>query len=88
MANSRTNFLILEKLNTMNAVEEILKLSKEERIEIAQTIWDSVELAPDDFPLTIDQLEELRSRRKEYEQGNMPVFTWEEVKESILHSKP
>jgi putative addiction module component (TIGR02574 family) len=71
----------------MNVLEEILKLSKEDRIELVKTVWDSIEQEQDDSPLTEEQLIELRRRRAAYDEGNMPVYSWKEVKESITKKK-
>ncbi|HYV93418.1 MAG TPA: addiction module protein [Chitinophagales bacterium] len=67
----------------MSVIEEILKLPKADRIELVKTIWDSIDDESEDFPLTQDQLTELRRRRAAYDEGNMPVYSWEEVKNSI-----
>ena len=71
----------------MNVLEEILKLPKEDRIELVKTVWDSIEQEPDDSPLTEEQLKELRRRRVAYDEGNMPVYSWKEVKDSITKKK-
>jgi len=71
----------------MNVLDEILKLPKAERIEIVKTVWDSIEKEPDDFPLTPEQLTDLRKRRVAYDEGKMPVYSWEEVKEIIQKKK-
>ena len=71
----------------MNMLEEILKLPKEDRIELVKTLWDSIEQEPDDSSLTEAQFKELRRRRAAYDLGNMPVHTWEEAKDSITKRK-
>jgi putative addiction module component (TIGR02574 family) len=71
----------------MNVLEEILKLSKEERIKLVETVWDSIEQEANDSPLTDEQLSELRRRRAAYDAGDMPVYSWEEVKRSITKLK-
>ncbi|MEO6169160.1 MAG: addiction module protein [Chitinophagales bacterium] len=67
----------------MSVIDEILKLPKAERIEIVKTVRDSIEKESNDFPLTSEQLNDLRKRRIAYDEGKMPVYSWEEVKKSI-----
>jgi putative addiction module component (TIGR02574 family) len=68
----------------MNVLKEILKLPKEERIKLVETVWDSIEQEEKDAQLSDDQLSELRRRRAAYDAGNMPVYSWEEVRSSII----
>ena len=79
--------VIWKKQSSMSAVEEILKLSKAERIKIVELIWDSIAEEADDASLTPDQFDELRKRREEYEKGTMPLYTWEEVKLKTTREK-
>jgi putative addiction module component (TIGR02574 family) len=71
----------------MNMLEEILKLSKEERIKLVETVWDSIVQEENDSSLTVEQLNELRSRRAAYDAGDMPVYSWEEVRSTITKRK-
>ena len=70
----------------MNVLDEILKLPKAERIKIVKTVWDSIEKEPDDFPLTPEQLNDLRKRRIAYDEGLMPLYSWEAAK-AIIQKK-
>ncbi len=68
----------------MVSIQEILKLSINERILLAETIWDSIvldeRLKSEDLPISQAQKEELLSRLRDFESGKSKTYTWEEVK--------
>lgn len=60
-------------------LKELLELTPEERIELAEELWDSIE--PQDMPpLTADQKEEIERRLAEHRRDPGTAITWEEVK--------
>jgi putative addiction module component (TIGR02574 family) len=60
-------------------LKELLELTPEERIELAEELWDSIE--PRDMPpLTADQKEEIERRLAEHRRDPSTAITWEEVK--------
>jgi putative addiction module component (TIGR02574 family) len=63
-------------------VKEILQLSMEEKIQIVDSIWDSIELEQNDtkIPLPEWQVEEINRRLEDFELGKSKTYTWEEVK--------
>ena len=71
----------------MVSIQEILKLSINERILLAETIWDSIvldeRLKSEDLPISEAQKEELLSRLRDFESGKSKTYSWEEVKAFI-----
>ena len=63
---------------------EILELPVEERVRIAQAIWDSVSELPDPYPLSDREREELDRRLDAYRRNPEAVSPWPEVKARIL----
>jgi len=62
-------------------IEEIKKLSIDERIQLAEAIWDSIDQDTDD--LTDAQKKELERRLDLIESGQVKMYTWDEVKQSL-----
>jgi putative addiction module component (TIGR02574 family) len=60
-------------------VEEILKLSQEERRSLIETIWDSLD-SEEDGGLTKEQAQELNRRIERHERGESKSYSWEELK--------
>ena len=69
-------------------LEEILKLPKEERLLLAEALWDSVEEERDSSWDISDQWrEEIDRRYRLYKEGKTNLFTWEEVKQRLSKLK-
>jgi putative addiction module component (TIGR02574 family) len=67
-------------------IKEILMLPAEERLRIAELIWESLDVS-NDLDLTEEQKGELQKRLEEYESGqDTQVYSWAEVK-AMLHRK-
>ena len=64
-------------------IQEILKLSVAERIELVEAIWDSIAEAPESLPVTAAQKRELDRRLAEYEKNPGAGRTWEEIRDSL-----
>lgn len=60
------------------------KLSVEERIELAEKIWQSVEAEPHPPLLTEAQRRELERRLKEHEANPDDVVAWEQIRDEAL----
>jgi len=69
------------------SIDDILRLSVAERIELVETIWDSIAASPDTLPVTQAQKMELDRRLAEYRANPEAGRTWQEVCGS-LDSKP
>lgn len=65
-------------------LEQILELPAEERVEIAQQIWESVFEHPDIVPLTQAQKDELERRWQAFQRNPDEGEPWEDVKKSLL----
>lgn len=63
---------------------EILELPVEDRVKLAQAIWDSVSELPDPYPLSDREREELNRRLEAYRRNPQAVSPWPEVKQRIL----
>lgn len=68
-------------------MREIRALSVDERIELAEAIWESVEEDQDDFELTDAQKRELDRRLAAYEASGYKGDSWENVVERIRAKK-
>lgn len=63
---------------------KVLALPVEERIELAQSIWESVAAVPEAVQLTDEQRSELEDRLKEYRENPDSGSPWPEVRDRIL----
>jgi putative addiction module component (TIGR02574 family) len=63
---------------------DILKLSVSERLELIDTIWDSIDPGLEDLPLTEAQRREIDRRLDSYAVSPPRLSTWEEVQARIL----
>jgi putative addiction module component (TIGR02574 family) len=70
-------------------LDDILKLPAAERIEIAQTIWDSVsdEDLDETFVLSPELKQELDRRWAEHIADPESAIPWEEVKQRLRNRK-
>jgi len=66
---------------------DVLSLPVEERIQLAQSIWDSVAAIPEAVKLTDEQRKELDSRLRAYRKDPAAGSPWPEVRERILPSR-
>jgi putative addiction module component (TIGR02574 family) len=66
---------------------KVLALPIEERIRIAQSIWDSVVEVPEAVELTDEQRNELDRRIKAYRADPTAGSPWSEVRKRILASR-
>ena len=68
----------------MASVElDISRLSPEERIRLAEELWDSLLEAPEEVPLTAAQAEELDRRVEAYREDRDPGEPWRSALEGI-----
>ena len=68
-------------------IQEILKLSVAERLELLEAIWDSIADAPESLPVTAAQKQELDRRLAEYRKNPDEGRSWEEIRDSLDESK-
>jgi putative addiction module component (TIGR02574 family) len=62
----------------------ILELSPEQRVELAQQIWESVVEHPETLAITPAQRDELERRWRAFEQNPDEGEPWEDVKRALL----
>lgn len=76
------NLLILG----MVTLDEIKKLSLEERINLVESIWDSIaeETTPAELKISQEEKEEIQRRYADFKKGNQKTYTWEEVKSYVF----
>ncbi len=65
-------------------VDQILQLPADERVAIAQEIWESVFEQPERVLLTDGQREELERRWQAFAENPDEGEPWEDVKRSLL----
>ncbi len=63
--------------------DEILKLTVSERLELIDTIWDSITTDPGDLPLTEAQRREIDRRLDHYAVNPPSLSPWDEVRARI-----
>lgn len=65
-------------------LREILKLSIPEKILAVEAIWDNIAAENSKYPITEEEYRILEERYEEYKANPSDVFSWDEVKKSIL----
>lgn len=66
-------------------LNELLKLTPAERIELAEDLWDSVAANPQDLPpLTAQERAEIDRRLAEHERDPETAVSWEEVRARLI----
>jgi len=73
-------------MNT-NTLNEILKLSPTERIQLVEDIWDSIANEADAIAITDAQKQELDSRLEKYLNNPQLGSSWEDAKQRIRNRK-
>jgi len=61
-------------------IKELLALPEDEKVILANTLWDSISINND---LSEDEIVFIEQRLKEHEENPDDVITWEEIKEKI-----
>jgi len=65
-------------------LKEILNLSKEEKIELVQTLWDSISAGEDNPEIPKEHIKILKERLNRIDSGETRVRDWEEVKKKYF----
>ena len=84
LAMADAEYMITIMLDPKSMLSDILKLSPQDRLELADAIWHSLEDAPDEVLLTEAQRAELRARYEDYRRNPTAGSSWEEVEKRIL----
>jgi putative addiction module component (TIGR02574 family) len=64
-------------------LDEIRKLSLEERLQLVEDVWDSISAEGADLPVPESHRAELARRREEHRQSPEDVVPWEEVRRQL-----
>jgi len=67
-------------------LDELLKLSVTERIQLAEDLWNSIAAEPEALPLTDAQQAEVKRRLVEHDRAPESAMPWEEVR-ARLHQR-
>ncbi len=67
-------------------LDELLRLSVPERIQLAEDLWDSIAADPESLPLTNAQQAEVERRIAEHDRDPESAIPWEEVR-ARLHER-
>ena len=67
-------------------LDELLKLSVTERIQLAEDLWDSIASEPEALPLTDAQRAEIERRLAEHDRAPESAILWEEAR-TRLHQR-
>jgi len=62
---------------------DIERLTRDERLELLDQLWESLDRDPDALPLSDDQKRDLDARLDELERDGGAGVTWEEALEQI-----
>lgn len=66
-------------------LNELLKLTPAERIELAEDLWDSVAANPEDLPpLSAGERAEIDRRLAEHERDPDAAVSWKEVRARLI----
>lgn len=65
-------------------ISALLELSPDEKLDIIEALWESLNQSPELIPLPEWQKRELDRRQAAYELNPEPLLTWEEVQANIL----
>jgi putative addiction module component (TIGR02574 family) len=64
-------------------LKELLELTPAERIELAESLWDSIE--PHEMPrLTLEQQQEIERRYAEHVRNPEQASDWDDVRKRLL----
>ncbi len=64
-------------------IAELLKLPAEERMAIAQTLWESVVASGVDYPISKEERHQLEARLEAYDEDPDSGAPWSEVFERL-----
>jgi putative addiction module component (TIGR02574 family) len=66
-------------------LEQAMKLSTEEKLDLLSSLWDNLAQQPENIPVSGWQREELAKRIESQQSNPQAGQTWEEVKREILN---
>lgn len=70
----------------MTSIQDILQLPKEEQLRILEAIQANLEDSADgNIDLNEDQIEFIKNRVDEIDNGNHKLYSWDEVKQALAN---
>ena len=76
----RTKVLIMNRKN----IKLLQGLSKEEKLDIVQMLWDDIASDPDSIAIPSEHIKIVKERLSFVEEGNASYRPWEEVKRKYI----
>ncbi|HWL95138.1 MAG TPA: addiction module protein [Phycisphaerae bacterium] len=67
-------------MNAETSLQHILSLPAEKRLEIVETIWDSIAAEPESLPISEAQRREIEARLEEYRRDPGIAIPWEQAR--------
>ncbi len=71
----------------MKDLAELLELPAEERLQLVEAIWDSLEEVPEAVPISDDVREELDRRLAAYYDDPSSARPWRDIRAELLGTK-
>lgn len=71
-----------ERLPAMSKIKDILKLSVDKRINLVQTIWDSIAADAEASEISKGHQDILEKRLEAHQNNPQDVVSWDEVKKN------
>ena len=68
-------------------IQELLRLSVSQRIQIVEAIWDSITASPELLPMTDAQRQELDRRLADHQEHPEDTRSWEEFRDTLDEQK-
>jgi putative addiction module component (TIGR02574 family) len=61
----------------------VFDLSKSEKLQLVEDLWDDLAAASDDVPVQEWQKQELDRRNANLRHATLPLLTWEQLKNNV-----
>lgn len=71
-----------KSVRVMNKIKDILKLSVDERIDLVQTIWDSIAEDSEVSEISEEHKKILDKRLEAHQNNPQDIVSWDEVKKN------
>jgi putative addiction module component (TIGR02574 family) len=74
-------------MNPSRQFAELFALPVEQRLQLAEDLWDSVDVDAGALPVPEWQIEELERRAASFAAGDGKTYTWEQVKHMLREGR-
>ena len=65
-------------------IPQIRELTEEEKLQLAEELWESASTRSEAFPITEEQKKILKNRWKDYKDDPESASSWDEVKKRVF----